>query len=398
MNILIIFEIQNKKERCAFKALVEILEQKYSLTLKSKVEIEGLDYEQFSLVLIYNVIFPISILCNLERINIPKFLICEEIKIYNSFISYSNVYDKVILIKDPLINTKCYLSSNSFEYITYPYRLIENSITSKNRQPQITVALDGSLSNELLIKIAPALNYFGGYDIQVISKQDSYSKITNDNIKILNLKNWLQSIEEADLVIGDQYTALQAILIKKPVIVVGDCGFGGFVIPEIIIRQCNSFFSGRVGGEIGEYIPTKLLVDDIENVMEMEGEEKSIILESNRKYLINEHLELSKKINSLINKTLNEYKLQRDNIFECSLILSSDLSVIKVKEGEYIVYQPELYYIHSVIDDVCFKIIECFKEGDVVSNVYLKQKNNKNKIEYERRIAELIQKDILVHL
>ena len=59
-------------------------------------------------------------------------------------------------------------------------------------------------------------------------------------------------IEEADLIIGAGITAYEGVLRRKPVIVVGDYGFGGLVTPDTFRKHYNNRFRGKINGARGE--------------------------------------------------------------------------------------------------------------------------------------------------
>lgn len=96
------------------------------------------------------------------------------------------------------------------------------------------------------------------------------------------------SLQRADIVIGSEEVALQAVLLKKQVIVVGEYGLGGLITPGNITEQYHSGFIGRLRGEKNEYFSYEQLLHEIE---------KSTCLSA----LILEHMS-----NRLEQETLNE--------------------------------------------------------------------------------------------
>ena len=70
-------------------------------------------------------------------------------------------------------------------------------------------------------------------------------------------------IEEADLIIGAGITAYEGVLRRKPVIVVGDYGFGGLVTPDTFRKHYNNRFRGKINGARGESFSLENLEKEI---------------------------------------------------------------------------------------------------------------------------------------
>ena len=98
-------------------------------------------------------------------------------------------------------------------------------------------------------------------------------------------------IQNASLVIGHKYVALQGALHKKPVIVIGDYGSGGLLTSANVVEQYHNHFLGNVGGELDKYFSldqlqkeitaaSKLPVRELEAISEKLKKEMS---ENNRK-------------------------------------------------------------------------------------------------------------------
>lgn len=71
------------------------------------------------------------------------------------------------------------------------------------------------------------------------------------------------AFKECDLVIGDGIVAREAVLHRKPVIVVGDYGLGGLITPDTFCVQYDNSFRGRVNGMKDEYFSLEILEGEI---------------------------------------------------------------------------------------------------------------------------------------
>lgn len=57
-----------------------------------------------------------------------------------------------------------------------------------------------------------------------------------------------EAVNEAGLIIGARGMAYEGVLQRKPVIVVGEYGFGGLVTPDTLHEQYNNYFRGKING------------------------------------------------------------------------------------------------------------------------------------------------------
>ena len=84
------------------------------------------------------------------------------------------------------------------------------------------------------------------------------------HVKYITAEHEIQdALAEADLVIGTDITAREGILHRKPVIVVGDYGFGGLVTPDTFRSHFDNRFRGRINGMKDEYFSLERLEGEI---------------------------------------------------------------------------------------------------------------------------------------
>ena len=57
-----------------------------------------------------------------------------------------------------------------------------------------------------------------------------------------------EAVNEAGLIIGARGISYEGLLQRKPVIVVGEYGFGGLVTPDTLHEQYNNYFRGKING------------------------------------------------------------------------------------------------------------------------------------------------------
>ena len=63
-----------------------------------------------------------------------------------------------------------------------------------------------------------------------------------------------EAVNEAGLIIGARGIAYEGVLQRKPVIVVGEYGFGGLVTPDTLHEQYNNYFRGLIPHGLHRFI------------------------------------------------------------------------------------------------------------------------------------------------
>lgn len=112
------------------------------------------------------------------------------------------------------------------------------------QNPYIVVGIN---SPRARLRVSVLLNTIPEYHVRYISSEDEIRDV----------------IDEADLIIGTDITAREGVLHRKPVIVVGDYGFGGLVTPDTFRSQYNNCFRGKINGLKDEYFPLEILEGEI---------------------------------------------------------------------------------------------------------------------------------------
>lgn len=121
-------------------------------------------------------------------------------------------------------------------------------------RPHIVVGV-GSAHSELRVSVL--LNVLPDYQMDVIHSDCDINAY----------------IQDANIVIGSQQVALNGILHKKPVVVIGEYGSGGLLTSENVLAQYHNNFSGRIGGTHEEYFPLEQLQHDIEKAFTVSTQE-----------------------------------------------------------------------------------------------------------------------------
>lgn len=129
-----------------------------------------------------------------------------------------------------------------------------------------------------LLRAIVLLNTMPDYHVDVINPGDRDIKgFLDSHITIHGIEEKGFLMEQANLVIGSQSLALEAVSRRKPVIVLGNCGLGGVITTNTVVEQYRSDFSGKIGGNAEDYFPLDTFQKEIMKGFKMSSEELEII-------------------------------------------------------------------------------------------------------------------------
>lgn len=142
--------------------------------------------------------------------------------------------------------------------------LRKEKLTNNNEPLSLYIDIDSSWENNPLFKLFRVANQLTKYNITIRTSNEETLKGLNNNVQIVSDNNIEDRVIKSDIVIGSGYSILYALKHNKPSIVLGEKGYGGIVTTETFDKLYDLFFQGRVGGVYGEYIPERLVLEDIE--------------------------------------------------------------------------------------------------------------------------------------
>lgn len=398
MKILLLYKIVGDFEKQVFHTIKDLLVRfNHPMVSIPFEDLKAIDHNQFSLILICNTFLSENALNSIKSDIIPKVLIIEESKI-SRFCYFQHIkYNKIIILKDQGRRTNIYLPKALTELIQYPFCLNEKRLRhqKKNKHAKVVVAIKCKYANELIIRLAPIINLFSGFNFIIISDQQYFYNIFNPNIIISDIENLSKNIEEADFLIGNGICVLQALLAKKPAIVVGENGYGGFITPQIIDKQYQTFFSGRIGGEIMEHIPPKLLIDDIITISELEVDEIKQLTKLNIAYLEIQQVNTTNSFINILLSVIRTHTEIQSNLLNCTLRISSDFGLIPIDQNRFVISMITNNYSHSMVDKEGFEIIQQFRKAIKVLTAMKNTGNTNEEEEFKNFIVELLSEGIL---
>ena len=251
---------------------------------------------------------------------------------------------------------------------------------------------DFTTSSSVLLKIIPAINSLNHLKFLISGKRITFPPIFNNNVKLTNENK----IEKADLVIGNGSVIEKAIANSKPSIVVGSRGFGGFVTKTNFENQLKTNFQGRLGGEIGEYIPEKILIDEILDVIDMDLEKLNTIISGNKNLLLENWKIVTAQLDQLITDTTRQYNQINENLPSLKLLLSNLFVLIPSNEKQFMLQKTKTRQLHSILEEEEYQIVKEFSQSKQVNKALFICKYNDESESFLQFINELLNEKILI--
>lgn len=279
-----------------------------------------------------------------------------------------------------------------------PYNKETNN--NKNKKGITKILIDNTPFNMYYSPsywLAPLCNVLTNIEVTILYKETPMLPLFNTNVVLKDKTkiNITDTVLKNDLVIGSADIISQAIIAKKPCIVVGEQGYGGLITAQNMPMQCKCNFQGRVGGYIGEYIPEHLLQDDIRKLISLKVEEQKEFTEENKKVFLEICKEFSEKWTSILSEVIEQEKLTKD-LINCSLKLSSDFNLLPFPDDKFVLSYKETRQVHSNFGKEEASIILLFKKPIKVKDALEKSDYKEEKEMFLEFVQMLVNEKILM--
>ena len=317
-------------------------------------------------------------------------------------ITRHNNMDKIVLLNPPLDCPDILLQSVFTNQLWIP--AISPSTSCNNQLsdpkcPRIVVATEERTALlSTVFHLIPFLNKLLNFEITIVSEHKDLLQFMNSNIRISSNKktDLKQIINKSDIVIASGGLAEQAVALGKPLIIAGERGYGGLLSEDIFEQQFQNQFQGRIGGTPGEFIPEKLLMENILDLLECGNDQINTITQANKQLLKKKVEEQKIVINKILQEVVRQHETIKHNITNAKLKLSDIWQIKLLSNEKFALLNIATEQIHCYFEIAEANIIELFREGCQVNEALNESGYSEEQELFVNFIRNLIDEKILV--
>ena len=385
---------------CKKNTYIELITKEY----ETQEDIENLKQNDFNLILASDT-SSFKELKNISRqAGIPIIGLIDSREYAFEKIARHYNLDKIVLLDPPLDYPKVFLQPGFINHWRLPAVFLP-TITNTNSQhrdpmrPRMVVATEERTDFlSPIFQLIPFLNRLSNFEIRLVTENKGIHKTLNSNIRIVSMSktDLPQLLTESDIVVASGRLAEQTIALNKPVIIAGERGYGGILSEDIFELQYQSQFQGRIGGIPGEYIPEKLLMEDILDLMECGNDRINIITQATRQKLKKKAEEQKTVLNKLLRKMVKYHQELKNNLTEASLNLSDAWQLKSFSKERFVLLNTITGQVHSYFETEEKAIIELFREGCQVKEALEASEYSEEPELFMNFIRNLVNEKILI--
>lgn len=262
--------------------------------------------------------------------------------------------------------------------INFDLILKEKILIEKNNKKIISIigrlsGPKGKVAYNLLEFLTISLN-LNDWEIRVIGGQSlpkEFIKFKEKGVNFLgHISDIINRINESDIIIGAGRVAIEALLLEKPIIAVGESKYIGHLNNKNIQNALNSNF-GDISNSIFPVFSQELLMEDIN---------KALLLDTNEKILLKEKVKNEVSLKNIVDKIEKLYfnlyvKIKK---YEVPVIMYHRVINSKKDEGIYGTY---------IYEDIFIKHMQYLKDNnyDVITFEDLKKIGWRNRFQKNKK-------------
>ena len=335
-----------------------------------------------------------------EKNKIPLIYLFDATEITKQYPDDFRLISRITLLNDYANTSKNILPKQLTENLCLPINLKRRkSFKIQNKKkPIIFIDIESNKDSSTLYSIIPLFNVQTNWEIIILLPSKIFPKVFNPNINIIRRDSVIaqELTKKADIIIGSGKVIENGVGNCKPCIIIGSQGYGGIVTRTNFTLQYKSNFQGRIGGELDEYIPEKLLMGDILDTLERGDEKVDVDIQENYNLLKQEYANTIKQINNLLKKEIQQQKILSGNIHVAKLKHSGIFQFVPLSKTHFIVINIVTRHKHSIMEIEEYKIVELFRKGNKVKGALKKSGYAEQPELFIEFIEELVKEKILV--
>ena len=380
----------------AYTDFIEVLQQNYHFLFSSKMD--NLLLEGLAAVMVFERKYLELARDFADKEKIPLFFVAKVSLLRGQFSLNPFLIDQMLLIQDSTLDR---ISSNEFTSILHPPCVIPHNLPNKEYRwgmRNVLFYIENIFHQfDPIYNIIDLINTLTKLNVTVLSDKQEITNLFNEGIKVYHLDHHMEThIIRADIVVGSGSIIRKAIAMKKPAIVLGVNGYGGFVGKENIQHLFESQFHGRPGGSINELIPRILFYDDFFRITERPKKDLEDTLVFNRDFLKKKNQNFISAVELIIQNAIDlQQKIGALNEFT-RISKSTIFDINSIGSGSYVIVNKESKQFHSIIKEEEYNVIQKFNAGELLGKVSKGYGYNHDMKMFKDFIVELIKEKILI--
>ncbi len=248
-----------------------------------------------------------------------------------------------------------------------------------------------------VLQLIPIFNLWVKMQIIIIIDGDKFPSIYSSHLTIKNLEtiNLDDEIAKSDIVLGNGNIIQNAIGQCKPCIIIGERGFGGIVTPNNFMSRIKNGFLGRLGGELNEYIPERVIWDSILDILDWDEQKYKELLIANYNLLQSEKKENEMLFMQMIQTVAEKHQNIEKNFTATKLTISGFFAIAQATKEKYLLVNKATRQIYANLEKEETDIIGLFKEPCTVGIALEHSEYTSEPEEFNAFVAELVNEKIL---
>ena len=244
-------------------------------------------------------------------------------------------------------------------------------------------------------KMLPSINLSTKLKFTIVGLPESLAVFCNPHIEIIHEASE-ELFQQAMFIIASGCYASKAIAYHKPCIIIGDRGYGGILDMDNFEMQYQSFFQGRLGAELDEFVPSEFLQHDLLYLQQNAESDESKCLCEQLSHAFNKRTrENALNLRIYLEQLIEKHHAIKFDLEGQRLQLSDAFDFIPLKE-EYLVLKSGSKVLYSSLEKDEMKVIEFFRQPNVVREVLFCLQNKYKKEELLELIQNLLEDKILI--
>lgn len=235
----------------------------------------------------------------------------------------------------------------------------------------------------------------------ILSRVPIHKDFVNPEVHVIIYKTFAEQLDvfhkyldTCEVVIGNGSILELAIERKKYCLVLGNFGYGGVLSVKNIALQRTINYKGRLGGELGEFFPYLLVLDDLKKIfLEMNKDRRGVDKSRLKKMVTDLHKKELKKFGQALHRVALGKQQEDESV---KYVVSENLAMYEMDKNEWCIFDKQTHkYLYHVGENER-KVLDFFNTPQKISLIFEKFSNDFEEQELEAFLSQIKLEKILV--